>query len=134
MIRWFKESPDRLCLPLAILIAIAAAIILPGCGEQERQNRRDLEESQAYNAQAIKDPEFVGCLPDGRALFRMRFKGPDNWAEDRVYITLDGQATAAMTRRSGKTRRNESVAWPISNDVKPELLDPCTKTEEATHE
>lgn len=134
MIRWFKESPDRLCLPLAVIIAVIAVIVLPSCGVEDAQTLRALEQSKAFNGEAIKKPEFVGCLPDGRALFRLDLKGPDNWAEDRVYITLDGQATAATTRRSGKSTKYESVAWPISNDVKPELLDPCTKSEEATNE
>lgn len=130
MIRWFKKRPDRLCLPLAILAAIVAVIVLPSCGVEDAQTLRAYEQSKAFNGEAIKKPEFVGCLPDGRALFRLDLKGPDNWSEDRVYITLDGQATAATTRRNGKSTKYQSVSWPIPNDVKPELLDPCTKTQE----
>ena len=108
------------------LVCVLAISAISGCTTTEEDNERKKVEAKAHNDEAIKSPEFMGCLPDGRALFRINFKGPDNWSKDRIYITLDGQATAAMARRHGKSTRHESVAWPNANQpADPAVVDPC---------
>lgn len=105
------------------LLVIAFVLALVACSPSQE----DRIEADAFNKASLSNPRYVGCLPDGRAVFVAEMKafhpGHSVAQTDRLYMTLDGEATVAIQQPSGKSTVPQSVFWPGTGNTVPG--DPC---------
>ncbi len=116
------------------LLVIAFVLALVACSPS--QEDRDL--ADAFNKASLTKPRFVGCLPDNRAVFVVEVKafrpGSDMAQTDRLYMTLDGEATSVVEHSNGKGSIAQSNFWPGTGNTHP--ADPCAikRSQEVTGE
>lgn len=108
---------------------LVAALILSvsACGSEVTPELQ--AEVDGLNAAALKAPTFVGCLPDGRAMFMFNLRAPNGFNDstwiDRVYVTLDGQSSAILRRPHGKFDDQQTISWPGASMLPAGMKDPC---------
>ncbi len=126
------SRPNRRFMLIVLLLIVP--FIIAAC---RAPNEADRKAIQSINQGKLQAPQFVGCLPDGRALFvvelyalRRSVGGSTDSVEsnadrDRVYITLDGETSASLRRTSGKTSYQQTIAWPVAQPIPANTVDPC---------
>ena len=112
-------------MKIAAIGVLAVTACLAACQTEDEQVMYE-----ARNRASLEKPEFVGCLPDKRAVFIIRHHprfrdGSISNFEDRIYFTTDGDTTINSTEPVSKSQRTAAVFYPGTEDpAKPAVICP----------